>query len=141
MSKLIALDKNAWNYINVYTSFVFDKNTLTYQSKANYLLFELFQSRSGFGKNFGSMLMICKWIVCMHFFIFKWLEQVCSQTITGCGSEIWNNFKTFFFSLIRLILEKKKRDKSKYSWLTQLFKLFFNKIQLNLSEQKKQKKT
>ena len=41
---------------------------------------------------------------------------------TRYGSKIWNNFKRFFF-----LVWKKKRDKSRFSWLALLFKHFLNK--------------
>ena len=39
-----------------------------------------------------------------------------------------------FFSLISPIFERKKCDKSKFSWLAQLFLHIFIKIQPNMSE-------
>ena len=42
----------------------------------------------------------------------------------------------FFFSLISSIFKKKKRDKSKFSWL---FMQLFNKIQPNMSEQEEKR--
>ena len=52
-----------------------------------------------------------------------------------------NNFKTFFLVWLVQFLKKKKRDKSKFSWLAQLFKHFFIKIQPNTREQEKKWQT
>ena len=41
--------------------------------------------------------------------------------------------------LISPIFEKKKRDKSKFSWLPLLFQHLFIKIQSNMSEQEKKR--
>ena len=46
-------------------------------------------------------------------------------------------FKTFF-SVWSVQFWKKKRDKSKFSWLSLIFKHFFIKIRSNMSEQEKE---
>ena len=45
--------------------------------------------------------------------------------------------KTFFNLISQIFEKKKKRNKSKFSWLALLFKHFLMKIQPNMSEQEK----
>ena len=55
------------------------------------------------------------------------------------SSQKFGQLRGVLFVWLVQFLKKKKRDKSKFSWLTALFKHFFIKIQPNMSEQEKKR--
>ena len=67
------------------------------------------------------------------------MKKMVRYWLLGAESKYRRLLKTFFFLWLVQSL-KKKRDKSKFSWLALLFKHFFIKIQPNMSEQEKKDK-
>ena len=66
---------------------------------------------------------------------------VCVRTcVCAGGSKISNNFQNVFYCLVYPIL-KKRRDKFNFLLLALLFKQFFIKSQLNISEQETKQQT